>query len=200
MHDGREFGAVAADLLPPGAFWQGFRAADGRARALLNAKGDTIAAQRDRGDDLIRETNPLTTVKMLADWEREYALPDACTFGDLTFQERRQRLLAKRAARGGQSIPYFRALAESLGYPVEFRRGRPFICGSRKSRCGDGRISYGRSFWFVTVQGKRVTRFRCGASRCGEPLVVVRRAFDLECELRRKGPAWAALAVLYKDE
>ncbi len=199
MSDAEDFGKTAADLLPPGTFWEGFRDPAGRGRQLLNAKGDTIAARRAADKDLLRETYPPSTTKMIGDWEDVCGLPDACTFGDLTLQERRIQVAARLTARGGQSITYFQALATALGYPVKIRRCRPFICGSRKSRCGRDQISYLRNAWVVTVTEKRITRFRCGASRCGEALVTVRRAYDLECELRRRGPAHADLTVLYQD-
>ena len=198
MHDGKEFGRVAADLLPPGTFWDGFRAADGRGRAMLNAKGDSIAARRDADDALLRETYPPSTVAMIGDWEEVCGLPDACTFGDLTLSERRAQVVQRLIARGGQSLAFFRGIAEALGYTVTLREYFPFRCGV--NRCGDELVPPSLlHHWVCEVHGARFVPFRVGVSQCGDPLGLYRPAYDLECVMRRARPAQTTLHFVYGE-
>lgn len=97
---------------------------DPRARHLsaeLAAEGAALDAAEGRSAALIDEADPRTTVDLLADWERVAGLPDTCVIdadGDLTPAQRRAALVARLTAQGGQSPPYFVALAAALGYAV----------------------------------------------------------------------------------
>ena len=183
-------------LLPPGQAWTTDH------MAALTKVLDVIAGEFSRihirTDELLREADPRNTVEMLADWERVAGLPDTCT-GDLeTLQERRTALVQKVTGIGGQSKAYFQSIAESLGYEVEIDEFRPFICGI--SHCGD--ILNGghdvRYNWRVRVLEPRITYFRTGLSRCGERLMSIRAAEDLECILNRLKPAHTNLIFAYE--
>lgn len=183
-------------LLPPGQAWS-FDHLSMFTRVLNVAAGE-LARIHARADDLLNEADPRNTLEMMGDWERNYGLPDLCT-GDIeTLQERRRALVQKVTGTGGQSKAYFQAIAETLGYQIVIDEYRPFIAGI--SRCGDV-LNGGhdvRYHWRVRVLGPRLTYFRAGTSRCGEKLMSIRRAEDLECILRRLKPAHTNLIFAYE--
>jgi len=186
-------------LLPLGRAWRAEpESVQGRVCDALAAEP---AHHHGRATDLLEESCPDRIVELLADWERACGLPDPCTpQGDATAEERRAAVVARLTATGGQTIAYFRALAERLGYAVAIREVRPFEAGwsdcGGTAECGPPEI---RHVWHVAVAGPRVTHFRAGESEAGgDPLVTVRVAEDLECLLRRWKPAQSLLAVDYE--
>lgn len=184
-------------LLPQGAAWT--RERDAILTKILNIIAFELAMVDARASDLIREADPRTTLEMLEDWEVVAGLPDPCVLDVQTIQERRTRLVQKITRRGGQSINYFKAVANDIGYSnIEIREYRPFIAGI--NQCGDylsGPPSV-RYFWKVTVQGPRSTYFRAGASQAGDKLVSIARALDLECIFSRLKPAHTNLIFAYQ--
>jgi uncharacterized protein YmfQ (DUF2313 family) len=102
-------------LLPPG------RALSLDTTATLHRLLDAIAQEfariEARARDLVVEAMPDTSIELLPDWERVLGLPDHCLPREDTEAARREAVLAKLAAQGGQSKAYFIELAASLGYP-----------------------------------------------------------------------------------
>lgn len=197
-------------LLPPGAAWT--RDAKAELTKVLDFFAGEFAKIHSRALDLLNESDPRSTIEMLADWEHVAGLPDSCSYGTAdTVQERRLALVQKITGRGGQSAKYFVELAETLGYEIEILENRPFTCGI--SECGLGKAlgAYSaqlhqlsdkldvRYFWKVLVKGPRVTWFQCGASECGkDPFAKITRAEDLECIFQRLKPAHTALTIAYE--
>lgn len=182
--------------LPPGQAWTRARSAD--LTKVLNIIAAELARVDARVQDLFDEADPRTTDEMLTDWEHEYGLPDACTPTAITRQERIDALVEKYRRIGGQSPPYFIALAARLGYQIEIEEYRPFICGW--SECGEALNGPDevRYQWTVRVLGARLIDFYCGVSECGDALGDFRRAEDLECLLRLLQPAHTHLIVTYE--
>ena len=185
------------DLLPRGAAWP--RDPDATLTRLLDGLAAAFVSVDERGDDLLRESDPRMTYELLPDWERAFGLPDPCLDLSNTLQERRQDLLERVTGIGGQSIGYFLAVAAGIGYAdVTITEFRPFVCGV--SRCGD-RLNGPpeiRLLWVMRVPGPRVTRFRTGASQIGDRLGEIDRATDLECLIRRLAPAHTDLLFSYE--
>lgn len=185
-----------SSLLPTGAAWT--REASSNMMAVLGFMASELAKIDARADDIMDEADPRTVFEMLPDWEAVAGLPDTCSnLGD-TLQERVNALVEKITRMGGQSKNYYASVAENLGYQVEIDEFRPFICGL--SRCGDV-LNGGHSVrhtWRVRVLDIRATYFRTGVSRCGERLVSLRRAEDLECLLANLKPAHTKLIVAYE--
>ncbi len=116
-------GMTAADylaqlqaLLPQGPAWP--RESSANLTKLLRAMADEFVRIDGRASQLLEETDPRTTLELLADWERVAGLPDSCVTASQTTAQRRAALHARLTTLGGQSAAYFIALAESLGYTV----------------------------------------------------------------------------------
>lgn len=72
--------------------------------------------------DLLQIIEPSTSNTMLSDWER---LCDIKTDYSNNYQARVKRVIAKLNAIGGLSIPYFKRIAESIGYRIEIKEFSP---------------------------------------------------------------------------
>jgi uncharacterized protein YmfQ (DUF2313 family) len=185
-------------LLPQGAAWS--RAAKSKLTELLAGFAGDLSRNHNRAVDLVEEADPRTALELLVDWERVCGLPNQCSAISTTIQERRAAVVAKLNERGAQDINYFKRMAVLLGYNVEFKEHRPFVCG--KSTLGKD-VLYGgpecRNRWQAIVLEARITPFRAGVSQCGkDPLAKISRAEDLECQLHRLKPAQSELILGYK--
>jgi len=87
----------------------------------ISAELAAVGAQLDEAqlhaDQLLAEMFPSTVTVSLPDWERVYGLPDPCVTIEQSLGQRRSALESKVNSKGGQSIPYFVGLSESMGYP-----------------------------------------------------------------------------------
>lgn len=191
--------SALSDLLPPGQAWT--RDPYSVLMRLLGTAAEAFAKVEERAGALIEEADPRSTQEMLGDWEALSGLPDDCSTLAGTASERRRAVAMKIIGIGGQSREYFTALARALGYDIVITEYRPFIAGL--SRCSRDYLSGGhivRHIWRVTVRGPRLTWFRAGASRCGERLLSVESAADLECVFRRLKPAHTHLVFAYEGD
>jgi uncharacterized protein YmfQ (DUF2313 family) len=154
---------------------------------LVSGIAPELARVDRRASDLINELDPRTTSELLTDWERVLGLPDGCTGQLGTLQERRNAIVAKLNAIGGQSREYFIALAATHGFEITVEEFRPFQAGV--SRAGENVNSqFWRFAWRVNAPETTVWAFRAGQSTAGEPL----RNWGnkpLECLIRKYKPA-----------
>ena len=94
----------------------------------LTAEGNALDNALGSGDQLLLEADPRTTVALLADWERNYGLPEpevAALGLALSFQERRAALVTKVTMQGGQRAEFFIALAAAMGYAITITECAP---------------------------------------------------------------------------
>jgi len=205
--DAAAYRQVLQALLPQGQAWP--RDPEATLTRLLDALAAPLARADARADDLIDESDPSTTWEMLPDWERVVGLPDTCSTaaGDLSLAERRAAVVQRLTARGGQSRAFFIGIATALGYEITIEEWRPFQVGISSLGRGPDPAILGpqlappqcRFVWRVRVSGPRVTRFQCGVSQVGvDQLTAIRRAEDLECQLRRRMPAHTHLIFSYQ--
>jgi uncharacterized protein YmfQ (DUF2313 family) len=163
---------------------------------LLSGLSPEFARIHGRVLDLIRESDPRTTIEMLGDWERALGLPDNCSSTLApTLQGRRDDVLNKLVSLGGQSRAYYIAVAARLGYTITIEEFRPFRVG--RSRVGE-RIYDLDWTWVWRVNGPPVAirHFRVGQSRMGERL----RSWGnsaLECRLNQIKPAHTRIIFSY---
>jgi uncharacterized protein YmfQ (DUF2313 family) len=202
------YARVLRQLLPTGPAWI-IEPDDVRAKALL-AMAEELARLDARGDQLIEEMDPRTTLELLGEWERAVGLPDdVVTEIPATITERRIAVLQKLTASGGQSRQYFIDLAATSGFNVTiteyFKDVAAARCGTM--RCGLFRVySTDAAFvWQVNVDlsspglagGLQPSVwFRCGIWRCGERL----RSWNgpiLEDIIRRYAPAHTTVLFVY---
>ncbi|WP_454833146.1 YmfQ family protein [Pseudomonas veronii] len=134
----------------------------------------------------------------LADWERVLALPDPCLVGvSQSVRQRVQAVVSKLQARGGQSRPFFIALAKALGYDITITTFRPARAGI--ARAGD-RL-YGGDWdyaWRVNAPAVTVNYARAGLTAAGDPLASWGNKI-LECRLSQMKPAESTLLFGYGD-
>lgn len=199
-HSAAAYQAQLGALLPTGRAWP--REGDSTLMQMLGAWADGLARVDGRAADLIEESDPRTTLEMLADWERLLGLPDSCFGAPDNIAERRVAIAQRLSAVGGQSRAYFTALASSLGYAVVIDELAAARCGSRiGARIGGPDWAF---TWRVRVlpinenldeSQRYFAQARCG-SRCG---VRIRGwgAIDLECLIRRHAPAHTTVLFAY---
>lgn len=199
---GDDYAEGFANLLPQGRAWP--RDPDSTLMAVVGGLsqiwGDPI--DRRAADLLEQETDPRSSIEMLTDWERAFGLPDECLAEPLTVADRRTALLNRITLLGAQSREFFISLAAAIGYTIDIIEYSPFMGGI--SEGGDTRPTgtdgeeyrwYGgppemRFYWTVRVFGARLTWFRGGAGEGGvDHHLEIGLATDLECLLRRYGPA-----------
>lgn len=157
--------------------------------------GAELARVDLRAADLLREADPRATYEMLAEWEAEYGLPDPCRPLNATIEQRRNALLARITAKGGQSRAYFTDVAAALGYTVTIEEFAPFRFG--RGRFGEPMFGDAWAFaWRMRAPETTVVPFRFGRSAFGEPLRSWGNA-QLECVLARLKPAHTVLIFAY---
>lgn len=123
-------------------------------------------------EQVLNAVSPDTSGEMLADWERVCGIT---TNLSKSYAERVKRVIIQFNAVGGLSIPYFKQLAESIGYRIEIKEYSHLA--NDLPNAGDIPIQNSPRehlgyMWRVTVLNgdDNITRFRAGLSRAGERL------------------------------
>lgn len=189
---------ILASLFPYGSMWP--RDLDSNFMKFVEALAVDFAEVEALAYLLLQEANPNTAIYTLSEWEAALGLPDDCAKNATTIQERVIAIIDKLLNTGGQSIPYFKQLAIDYGYDVEIEEFRPFRCGI--SSVSDGLYDLAnkiRHQWRMTVDGDRLTRFKCGQSEVIDPLFKLTRAEDLECVMQKRKPAQTTLIFKYNE-
>ncbi|HHE8820439.1 TPA: YmfQ family protein [Haemophilus influenzae] len=124
--------------------------------------------------DLLQIIEPSTSNTMLSDWERLCGIKTDYTNN---YQARVKRVIAKLNAIGGLSIPYFKRIAESIGYRIEIKEFSPLANDlpttgdlvQFRNEARDNLIF----MWRVSVLNgdDNIVYFRAGASFAGNHLV-----------------------------
>ena len=117
-------GLTAADyrnqllnLLPRGRAWA--RDITSTMAAFMHAIGDEFALLHERARVLIEEeSNPLSAVETIDDWEKSLGLPDACSSAAPTLAERQAAAAGRYYGNGGHSIPYLIDVALQMGFVI----------------------------------------------------------------------------------
>lgn len=186
--------SLLKSLLPKGAAWLAEQGST--LHNLFFALALEFARLDGRSFDLQNEADPRTTLECVTDWERVLGLPDTCD-GKLpeTLQQRRNAILSKLTATGGQSRQYFIDIAAAHGFDISITEFFPFRFGS--SHFGDLFNGAGRSsMWQVNAQDGTPIYFRFGASRFGERFLLVQNE-GLECLINRLKPAHTEVIFNY---
>jgi len=196
----RRYKALLKKLLPLGWAWQ--IEPDSVFDEFLGSLSSEPARLEQRALDFLKEMDPNQTFEMIDNWERLLGIPDECTPDDYEpgLSERRSRILQKLTTGGGQSIAFFKLIAQQLGYDIdvfdvknyhEFRVGYARVGDAlTNSTDPDGSVNEnGWAFAFQIVAPAEFIRpFRVGRNTVGERLVVAENQ-TLECVIRRFAPA-----------
>lgn len=201
---------ILLDMLPPG---QMARDENSNWAKLLTPIANEFARIDARARNLLEEADARTTIELFEEWEDFAGLPDHCAPADLTLGERRDALITKLQSQGGQSRPYFQAIAEALGYEVEIVEFRPMGFGNWGFGANETSDAHGtylvgpqtpgndyEKYWIIKVYGTQFTRFAFARSAFGDPMLKIRTADHLECILNRLKPAHTHLTFNYIEE
>lgn len=180
-------------LLPRGLAWS--RLFGSVLSYLMSGIAAELARIDARGDNILREVIPTSTVELIAEWEATCGLPDPCITAAQTLEERRNAVKGVLTNSGGQSRQFFIDLAAALGYTITITEYRPFRVGF--SAVGDALSNGDWAFtWLVTSPAGAVTYFRAGISAVGDPLVKFNDEL-LECVFNKLKPAHTLALFAY---
>ena len=112
----QDYVVAAQALIPRGRAWP--REPDATQTAVLRGLAGSSAASNVAANTLLVEAFPGTAVALLAEWEASLGLPGIYGVTPGTVAARQAAVVAALIDTGGQSIPYFIALAASLGFTV----------------------------------------------------------------------------------
>ena len=175
-----DFLALAQALLPPGQAWPRDESAL-ITKLLSGISGETSDFHNQAVNFLEFEANPYTTTVLLPDWEAAFGLPDPCVPQPQTLQQRRNALVGRLAADGGQSIAYYIAVAAAVGFLVTITEYRPYTCETPVDQ-----PIYDDAWRFalgIHAPAETVVPFTC-QSGCDDPLQVWGNEL-LECTIKR---------------
>lgn len=155
-------------LLPRGRVWP--KEPGSAQYRLMTGFAPTFERLDARAQALLFDLFPANTVELLAEWEATLGLPDPCDGDEQSLEQRRNQVLIRLFEGGGQSISYYLAVLERLGYAgAEIREHAPFRANASYANTP----VYSEAWWFVwtvILAGVSVTYFRANASTANEPL------------------------------
>ncbi len=193
LYSAEDFTRALQALLPRGRVWP--REEDTEQTTTLKGLAPSCERLNARANNLLIDGFPASTLELLPEWEATLGLPDPCAGEAATLQQRRNQVVARFIAGGGQSIPYFIDFAADLGYSITITQYAPFRAGH--SHAGDPCGSEDWFFtWAVNAPLNTITYFRAGQSTAGEPLASWGNDV-LECELNAIKPAHTILQFHY---
>ncbi|MCQ0986391.1 putative phage tail protein [Jiella marina] len=138
----------------------------------------------------------------LADWEREYGLPNECARPDQSYQTRFYTLLNKVRSKGTITPQDFCRLAHFAGFRIKIEERFGFRCGF--SRCGGEHFlgsAAQEGYWIVHVYDLRKEYFRVGSSRVGrDPLFRIVGIQELICLFEVVEPAAFKAVFRYAED
>ena len=161
---------VLAKLYPPISY----NVNGERFLAQCEVDGNAFDRLQKSAVDLLQIIEPATSNTMLSDWERLCGIK---TDYSNNYQARVKRVIAKLNAIGGLSIPYFKRIAESIGYRIEIKEFSPLAndlpttgdLAQFRNEARDNLIF----MWRVSVLNgdDNIVYFRAGSSFAGNHLV-----------------------------
>lgn len=188
-----DYASQLAQLLPQGEAWR--QGQDGVLAGLLRALAEEPARLDAAAHELLAELCPALTVALLPRWEDVCGLPDQCSQPNETLAERREAVVAKLAALGGQTPEYFAELATLLcGAVCTVREYR--ACRVGMSSIGDPVGDAWAGAWTVRGPSRSIRSAAAGTASIGDPL----RSWGherMECIIRRLAPAHTNVTFAY---
>jgi uncharacterized protein YmfQ (DUF2313 family) len=161
---------------------------------LLAGIAEEFARVDLRADELLYEADPRTTNELLADWERNFGLPDPCgeQLGN-TISLRRDVLVYKVTSLGGQSKQFYIDLAARLGFTVTITEFKKYTVTSAVNEAMNGEDWV--FAWQVNAPAETV-RTMTVKSGVNEPFNAWGNEI-LECNISRLKPAHTHVLFAY---
>lgn len=191
LNSREDYGRLLLQLLPQGFAWT--KDPGSILEALLTGLGDGLAEVERRGCDLLEELDPRATEELLEDWERNFGLPSKCTGRLETLELRRQAILFRLTAIGGQSPAYLVAVAAQLGFEITIEEHWPSTC---EGLCTDPLNGPDWIHVFTVHARPDVAQESTCEGLCTEPLRVWNNAV-LECAIAEVKPAHTVVHFAY---
>jgi uncharacterized protein YmfQ (DUF2313 family) len=193
-----DYRVTLRSLLPQGRAWE-FEE-NSNFKKFIYSFAEELSRVTSRALNLYEESNPTTTDELLTDWERVVGLPAGCS-GELadTAEKRREDVISRLVATGGQTTEYFKSIAQTQGFNIEFIATGLSLCGGTRLgqrlrahpgwaytiemivdgspddlfriSCIINQIKPAHIYLFTAFQD---TFARCGSARSGDP---IRRIF-----------------------
>lgn len=137
------FAALVRELYPRGPAWPNVQGST--TDAVLTSIAAALVSVEHQVHRFRTDTNPLTTIDLVEEWERALDLPDDCQAPSTSLEDRRRAIVAALTGLAGASTSEVLALLARLGYSVTLQRFEPFKAGS-----GDaGELCYGVAWQYV---------------------------------------------------
>lgn len=210
-HTGDDYAVAFANELPTGPAWP--RDADATMMVVVSGLMQ-IWGDVDNAAALLLENegDPRAANLMLADWERNFGLPDLCNHEAQTIPDRRLALVQRMTLSGDPTPAKFVEIAADINYAIDVVEHAPFMVGV--SQCGDTRAADSPDAWYrwevgpesmrfyttIVVKNAKLTWFRAGSGELGvDPMLQIGQATDLECIIRRFKPAHTDVYFSYSD-
>ncbi|PRF79647.1 phage tail protein [Burkholderia multivorans] len=188
-----DFLRALQSLLPRGRVWP--RDPDANQTKVLSGFTPCFEALAARAANLLIDAFPGTTYELLPEWEATLGLPDPCAGEAPTTEQRVAQVVERFVATGGQSIPYFKAVAKALGYEITTTQYVPAQFGMRfGAPFGGNDWAFA---WQVNAPTFSVSHLTFGGS-FGTPFANWGNNV-LQCELQRIAPAHTILNFSYSD-
>jgi uncharacterized protein YmfQ (DUF2313 family) len=186
--------SVLAQLLPPVSY----DANDSLLAAELASVGHALDEATGNADRLLFEMHPESCQLGLADWERNYGLPDPCVTTIQSIDQRRAALVSKVGFQGGQSIPYFIGLAASIGFPgATITEFTPADCNGT---CDSALYSYADSYvWLLNIPDDVGGLFTANCNSDADSALQSWGNEALECRIKRYRPAYTTVIFSYQS-
>lgn len=162
---------------------------------VMAALSKTWERHTQHNNYLLVDAFPASAVELLPEWELALGLPDPCAGASPTLQGRQAQVVARLTNSGGQSVPYFVAYAQALGYTVTVTEFSPFRMGQQAMGAQLGTQDWAFA-WQVNAPSTTVTKFAMGQSYMGQALASWGSAV-LACELNAIKPAHTILNLAY---
>jgi uncharacterized protein YmfQ (DUF2313 family) len=174
-----DFFAAFQRLMPRGRAWPTFLSAV--MNQCLAALMPTYVRVSASLAGVLQNAFPATTVFLIPEWQASLGLPDACTPSGAALQQQQAQIVEKFTRGGGQSVPYYTAVAALLGYEITIVESAP----------------EDRTWTVHAPVSAAGVLFRVGQSRAGDPLVFNPGYAQLECVFNQIKPASRALLFSY---
>lgn len=122
-----QYSQAARNLLPPGRAWN--RQDGSNQASFCDALGDVYEEQDGDSVQMLANFFPATATEGIDEWNATLGLPDPCGGAPANQTINQQQIVARLVATGGQSVPYYTALAAALGFQISITEFSPELVG-----------------------------------------------------------------------